>query len=250
MKTTKEETSLVQVMQPTAVNAFDQAKQMVDALPSLRLPIIVRDAENQSLVVDMLRQVTGADKAVVAKQKSVTVHLDAAKKVFVKLFEPLKTHLRELRSDLEGTLDEYRDWQAEEAEKEREALRKKAEVARRRAEKTAEKNMYAAASRQMRSDIKRRLDAKLEVQAAILDSRLEEIDGTPDAEEGVAVIQDVEITDLDLDVVPRFMAIEGVDLPLWYKEPLNGNIKKLLKAGIEIPGVTFERKTRRAVRSL
>jgi len=257
--------ALVEVLQPT--DAYSTAKQSVDSLPSMKLPAVVRTVEVQSVVVDMLRQVASASKLVEEQRKGVTKHLDAAKKAVNKLFQPLKEHLAELRTDLELKLDEYRQHQLTVAEEEREEIRRKGEAQRKRAERAAATKLAEARSREERKRIQSKLNAKLEVQAAILDNRLDEVDGTPDAEQGVAVIQDVEILELDISQVPEFVMVKvgstdggspPTHLPgdivdetiMWTRHPVVSNIKKALKAGVEVPGVKYELKTRRAVTAL
>jgi signal transduction histidine kinase len=202
-RNSKKEHALVEVLQPTATTAFDEAKQQVEALPSLRLPTSVRTVSDQQLVVDILRQVASANKTVEAKRKSVTTHLDAAKKALNKLFKPLQEHLANIREDLEGKLNEYRDWQELMAEVEREKLRKKAETQRKRTETLAAKKLQQASTPQEARRIKQAANAKLATQEAILEAKVSAVDDIPDAEEGVAVIEDYEITDLDISQVPE-----------------------------------------------
>ena len=247
----KESAALVEVLRPET--AYAEAKATFDGLAMTR-PKQIRTVVVFGQTNDTLRQIATVKKLVEDKRKSVTKHLDSAKRAVNTLFKPMLDSLGEHRTTLEASLDEYDEWQAQEQEREREALERKAETARKRAEKTADTKLYAASSREMRQDIKQKLAAKLETQQAVLETRLADVDDTPDVAEGVARIEDVEITELDLSAVPELMALDEdgatVGLILWTRTPLTGNIKKLGKAGVEVPGVRFERTTRRAVRSL
>jgi hypothetical protein len=244
--TKKKENPLVQMVQPTATTAYDQANMAVQSIPSARLPTVVRDAGQQSVVVDLLRQVATAAKTVEAKEKEGTKLLDQTRKWVKGLFTPLKTHLKDLRADLEGKLDEYRDWQEQEAEVEREKLRKKAEAQRKRADTIARKKLEAATSRAERARIKAQASAKADVARAVLDARLADVDDTPDSEEGVAGIEDIEIVTVDMKKVPETAG----GYVIWERTLKTGNLKKALKAGVDVEGVTWQKKRRRAVRSL
>jgi ATPase subunit of ABC transporter with duplicated ATPase domains len=244
--TKKKENPLVQMVQPTATTAYDQANMAVQSIPSARLPTVVRDAGQQSVVVDILRQVATATKTVEAKEKEGTKLLDQTRKWVKGLFTPLKTHLKDLRTDLEGKLDEYRDWQEQEAEVEREKLRKKAEAQRKRADTIARKKLEAATSRAERARIKAQASAKADVARAVLDARLADVDDTPDSEEGVAGIEDIEIVTVDMKKVPETAG----GYVIWERTLKTGNLKKALKAGVDVEGVTWQKKRRRAVRSL
>lgn len=238
--------ALVSVLETDRGDAYAAAKQTVDSLPSLRLPAVVRKPEQQSLVVDMLRQVATAKSLVETKRKSVTKHLDAAKKSVMGLFRPMLKHLDDIRVDQEKKLDEYSDWQFDQQEAERERIRKAAEAQRRRADTIARKALEAAESRAKRKEIQAKLAAKVAVRQAVLEDQLAEVETAPVAEEGVAVIEDVEVEIIDRTLVPEIW----VDNVLWTRQFNMKELKALGNSGVEVPGVQFNRLTRRAVKKL
>lgn len=242
----KPDEALVQVLEPTTDDAYHRAQGAINSLPLPTLPAQIRRPHEQDVAVNLLRQVAAAKKSVEAERKKVTKHLDAAKKAVMSLFKPMIERLDGMREHLEGKLNEYSDWQVEEAEKEREKIRKEEEAKQRRAARAAEKKLALADSREERREIKQKLDARLAVQQATMDSRLGEVDDRPDAEEGVAVIQDIEIISVKLEEMPE--SVNGY--ALWERVLLTGNLKKALKAGLEVDGVNWRWVTRRAVRPL
>ena len=247
MKTKKESAALVEVLRPET--AYGEAKAAFDNLPA-KLPKQIRTVAVFEQTNDSLREVATVKKLVEAKRKSVTKHLDAAKKAINTLFKPMLNSLAAYRTDAEEVLDEYDEWQALEAVRERETLERKADVARMRTKKAADAKLYAASTREMRQEIKRKLAAKLETQEAVLETRLADVDDTPDAAEGVARIEDIEVLVLDGGVVPETFEHRGEVHTLWTRTLEIATLKKLGKAEASVPGVRFERVTRRAVRLL
>lgn len=251
----KESAALVEVLRPET--AYTEAKTAFDALAPHdkegRLhvnEVPIRSVSGFDDVNDTLRRAATAKKSIEGKRKGVTKHLDAAKKAINTLFAPMLDSLVEYRVGLEAKLDEYDDWKYEQQEAERLAIQKKSDAARKRAQKTADDKLCAARTREMRKDIKRALDAKLETQQAVTETRLADVDDTPDAAEGVARIDDVEVTIVNAKLVPAGVEYAGKVCVLWERVFNMSVLKQLGKADVEVPGVTFERTTRRAVRSL
>ena len=251
-KKASSETALVQVLEPTAGEAYSEAKSAMEAIPPMRLPEKFRKTEHFDVANSFMRQIATARKVTESKRKSVTKHLDAAKKAINLLFKPLTDHLDSEREALEEKLDEYEEWQMEEAEKEREKLRKQADAKLKRAKAAAAKKLEKADGRAERKQIKSKLQSVVDVTVATLDSRLDSVDDMPDVAEGVSRIEDVEVTIVRPEDVPEtYNQVDGVGhLVLWERDFNIQALKTLGKAEVEVPGVEFELKVRRAVKSL
>lgn len=238
MKKKKQTESLVTVLEPTTSDALVKATHAVDTLPSFRGEIVSAQDYEQGGV--LLRQVATAKKTVEDSRKSVTKHLDAAKKALNALFKPLVEKLDATRALIEEEMARYDEQAEQEAEAEREKLRAREEAQRKRLQTLAKKRMERASSRTERHAIQSELSAKLASREAMAEQKFDAIEPDEGYADGVYKSEDVEVDIVDPDLVPRTLAgLDGEAVELWEPKFHIAELKKLGRRGVHVPGVSF-----------
>ena len=152
---------------------------------------------------DARRVVVTTKKDVMKRRKSITTHMDAAKRGVMALFRPMETECDEALELIDEKLSGYEEWKHEQAEKLRLIEEKREEKRLETLRRNERKKLMEAESRAERLAIKQTYGLKRDVVADEAAAAQAMVDDSPPQAEGTSVrkLWDFQIENINL--VPR-----------------------------------------------
>ena len=231
-------------------NATSMVSEATSEVKSLAKSIeialdIKSDLEYQN-AADVLRQIQTVKKSVDNHRKSVAKPLDAAKKAVQAMFQPMLKQLQEAREDIENSMGGWEHLRELEAEKAREAERRKAEAQSKRLGTIANKKIALAETREEACDIRDDMKASQEAALSVGAAKESLVDGEAPKVAGVSSSDFFDFEVLDLSIVPPAYVrceIKRVEVVSY--------VRQCIKDGVEpeISGIRFFKTKSRSVRS-
>ncbi len=212
--------------------------------------MVPRTEEDNARIVDMSRKVQTVAKAMKAAKTSVKKPLREANRAVDIIFAPMEEALAKARDICDDKMFVYREYVEEEAEKERIKLDKEAERRKKIIDAAAQKKLDKATTKEERKEINRVTRGKHAAVDDVIEARQDAVEDTPERQEGVSVIEDVDFEVIDAQAVPEFVEFSGQEVQLFERVWKIANIKKLGKYDIKVPGVKFSKTHRTSVKGL
>jgi hypothetical protein len=183
----------------------EAAKQEADIVARAfnSLPEVIRDDEVSTAYADFMVKLTAAKKSVDAKRRSITRHMDQAKKIVMDLFKPYADRFQGYREACDERILDYQDFLERKAEEER---RKEEERERKRLARLAaaeEKKLKAAKDVEAKAKIKAAYRGKVQQVQAETTAKLEMIEEEPPEAPGVQFRTQLVIELKDINKVPE-----------------------------------------------